>query len=271
MLKTRIVSALVLAILLGSAIVFLPTEALSAVLAVLFLVGAYEWATLTGQRQTAFRKGGYVGIVALIILSLVFLPLGQTLSTVVKLAAFMWLLITVALALYQRSEEGGQPRWQGLLALAGCVLLPAAWLSMTLIHAEDFRLLVFVFVLAASADSFAYFAGKRFGKNKLAPELSPGKTREGFLGGLVGVMMVSLVYVAYAHMPIELAVPFVLLCLVCGVVSVVGDLFESLMKREAGLKDSGRLIPGHGGILDRFDSHIAVAPVFWLGWQWING
>ncbi len=270
MLKTRILSALVLAAVLGSVIIFFSTPWVSAVLALIFLAGAWEWAALTGWGGSDRQRWTYTAGVALVMFLLLFLPLGSNIDAIVRLAVLGWLVILVSLAFYQQNSGEG-PRWQDRLAVSGLVLLPAAWLSMTLIHAEDFRLLIFVFVLAASADSFAYFAGKAFGKTKLAPQLSPGKTREGMLGGLAGVFVVALLYVLYVGMPGAKAVSFVLLCLVCGVVSVGGDLFESLMKREAGVKDSGNVIPGHGGILDRFDSHIAVAPVFLLGWQWING
>lgn len=269
MLKTRVLSALVFTVVLGAIIITLPPWVVGVVLAILLLYGAMEWARLTGW-GTMPKRLAYSSIV-LVLISILFIDKGQSWSQwVVTLGAVGWFLIICLLAFYQRSEAG-VPRWQYPLALSGLFLIPAAWLSMFMLEEQDFRLLLFMFVLGASADTFAYFTGKRFGRNKLAPELSPGKTREGVLGGLAGVMFVSVLFAMYMDMPPGIAVPFVLLCLVCGLVSVSGDLFESLMKREAGFKDSGSIMPGHGGILDRFDSHIAVAPVFVTGLQWIHG
>ena len=130
---------------------------------------------------------------------------------------------------------------------------------------------LYVVLLSIMADTAAYFSGKRFGKNKLAPELSPGKTREGLLGGLVGVGMLALLASWYFKLDVMAAVYFLLLSLVAGLISVVGDLFISMIKRESGSKDSGRILPGHGGILDRIDSHIATAPIFTLGLMWWQG
>ena len=121
------------------------------------------------------------------------------------------------------------------------------------------------------ADSAAYFVGKRFGRNKLAEQLSPGKTREGVLGALAGTLILSFIglWIWRAELQFGLAIYFVLLCLLSALISVVGDLFESLLKRNAGKKDSGKLIPGHGGVLDRIDSLLAAAPGFMLGLYWL--
>ena len=140
------------------------------------------------------------------------------------------------------------------------------------LHKQKPELLLFLFVLVWVADSAAYFAGKKFGQNKLAEQLSPGKTREGVYGALVGTFMLSLVgiWIWRADLQFSLAIYFVILCVLSAIISVVGDLFESLLKRNAGKKDSGKLIPGHGGVLDRIDSLLAAAPGFMLGLYWLN-
>jgi phosphatidate cytidylyltransferase len=120
----------------------------------------------------------------------------------------------------------------------------------------------------AITDSGAYFTGKAFGRNKLAPELSPGKTREGMFGGVAGAVVWSILGAWFFDLPATDWLYFILLSLVVAFMSVSGDLFESLIKREAGMKDSGDILPGHGGILDRVDGLIATLPIFTLGIFW---
>jgi phosphatidate cytidylyltransferase len=122
--------------------------------------------------------------------------------------------------------------------------------------------MLFLLLLVVAADIGAYFAGRQFGRNKLAPRVSPGKTWEGVLGGIGGAGIVAGVGVSFFEVPIG---PFVGLSLVTVLASVVGDLTESLFKRHAGVKDSGSLLPGHGGVLDRVDSVTAAAPIFLVG------
>jgi phosphatidate cytidylyltransferase len=130
--------------------------------------------------------------------------------------------------------------------------------------------LLFFFVLIWLADSAAYFSGKKFGRNKLAEQLSPGKTREGLWGALIATFILSLIGVLQFGLSPISSVYFIMLCLLTALISVVGDLYESLLKRNAGVKDSGFLIPGHGGVLDRIDSLLAAAPGFILGLYWLT-
>src|SRR5690606_17335644 len=130
------------------------------------------------------------------------------------------------------------------------------------LHEHGPAVMLFLLLLVVAADVGAYFAGRRFGRNKLAPRVSPGKTWEGVIGGLLGAALIALAGGAWFGVPL---VPFVALCVVAVLASIVGDLTESLFKRHAGVKDSGTLLPGHGGVLDRVDSVTAAAPVFLIG------
>jgi phosphatidate cytidylyltransferase len=135
-------------------------------------------------------------------------------------------------------------------------------LALARLHAHGPQLLLFLFLLVVAADVGAYFAGRRFGRNKLAPRVSPGKTWEGVLGGFVAAALLAAFGVWWFAVD---APRFLGLCMIVVVASIIGDLTESLFKRHAGLKDSGTLLPGHGGLLDRVDSVTAAAPVFLVG------
>ena len=139
---------------------------------------------------------------------------------------------------------------------------------MNSIHAQQNgpAWLLYGLMLIWAADIGAYFSGKRFGRNKLAPLISPGKTREGLLGAIVAACLFSLVAAFYFGLDVIAALSLLLLAVVLTLVSVAGDLYESVLKREYGVKDSGRILPGHGGILDRIDSVLAAMPVFMVGW-----
>jgi phosphatidate cytidylyltransferase len=145
---------------------------------------------------------------------------------------------------------------------AGLLVLVPAWLALSRLHALGPELLLFLILLVVAADVGAYFAGRSFGRNKLAPRVSPGKTWEGVLGGFVAAAVMAAVGVWWFKVD---APRFAALCIIVVVASIIGDLTESLFKRHAGLKDSGTLLPGHGGLLDRVDSITAAAPVFLVG------
>ena len=155
------------------------------------------------------------------------------------------------------------------LQFSGVFVLPTAWLALVLLHERGAMLFLFMFVLIWVADSAAYFTGKRFGKTKLAAALSPGKTREGLWGALIAGAGFAVIGVVWLPVELQFAAYFIMLCLICVLISVVGDLFESLLKRNAGVKDSGNILPGHGGLLDRVDSVLAAAPVFLFGYHWM--
>jgi phosphatidate cytidylyltransferase len=130
--------------------------------------------------------------------------------------------------------------------------------------------LLFLFILIWGADSAAYFVGKKWGKHKLAPQVSPGKSIEGMMGALVFTILLAIITQLLCRIPLERWHWGILLSLLTVIFSIVGDLFESMLKRNAGIKDSGNILPGHGGLLDRIDSLTAAAPVFAFG-SWVIG
>jgi phosphatidate cytidylyltransferase len=232
MLRQRIITALALAAVAITAIFLLPHLAMMVVLGLLVLAGAWEWSAFPGFTSRSARFG-YVAFVALGVAAVGWVASRGVSVDAVLYAAVVW--------------------W--LVALVWVV-------ALVKLHAHDPALMFFLIVLVVAADVGAYFSGRRFGHNKLAPRVSPGKTWEGVYGGVIGAVLVSIVGVFWFSMP---ALPFILVSFATIVASIVGDLTESLFKRHAGVKDSGSLLPGHGGVLDRVDSVTAAAPVFLIG------
>lgn len=261
MLRQRIITALILAPLMLGVIFWLPHEWTAAALAALVLGGAWEWSGLLGWRQPVARLG-YVALVAAG-LGAVWMTARQGLAfSWVLMAALVWWLVALAWIILAPARRSTL-----LCAVAGLLVLVPAWLALVSLHALTPQLVLFVLLLVVAADVGAYFAGRRFGRHKLAPQVSPGKTWQGVFGGMAGAALLSLGAVWWFEVP---ALPFLGLCLLVTAASVVGDLTESLFKRQAGLKDSGTLLPGHGGLLDRVDSITAAAPVFLAGLIWLE-
>jgi phosphatidate cytidylyltransferase len=160
-----------------------------------------------------------------------------------------------------------------LRALAGDLILVPAWGALVALHGQEPHGPAWVLFLAALvwlADIGAFFAGRRWGRRKLAVRVSPGKSWEGVAGGVLAALAGAAVAVVLAGEPLHQVPILFVLVVVTVAASVLGDLTESLFKREAGLKDSGGLLPGHGGVLDRIDSLLAAAPVFVLGLVWLG-
>lgn len=266
MLKQRVVTGLILAILVAAGIIFLPSP-LFALFSMLFLVGlgAWEWAGLTGCYLPEKRMLGALMILAAAV-PLVFLPLPIT--AVLWVSVPIWAVVLVALWYYP-NPPGFYKKNMLKLRIMGIFILLPAWYALFKLHQINHAYVLYLISLVALADTAAYFTGRRFGKHKLAPALSPGKTREGMLGAIVVTAGWSLLVSFLLHLPQEDQVWFVLLSMFAVLMSVAGDLLESLLKRESGVKDSGVILPGHGGILDRVDSILAAAPLFTLGLLWL--
>jgi phosphatidate cytidylyltransferase len=249
----------------------LPTGYFALVLGLALLVAAAEWTRLAGIAA----PGGRAGYIALIAGCLFLLwPLIPVRWTVYLLAAvaLCWAVVAGALMTVRRPIEvvqGVDP----LLLVLGLPVLLGPWAAMVRLHgmsADGPSLVLFLFALIWVVDSVAFFAGRRWGRTKLAPLLSPGKTRTGVYAGLLGAGLCGLVLGWYLDSQPSRIAAAAALGLGTAVFSVVGDLFESLLKRRRGLKDSGHLLPGHGGLLDRIDSLTAAAPVFALGILWME-
>jgi phosphatidate cytidylyltransferase len=256
MLKQRIITALLLAPFALLVILWVPGQVTMAVFGLLVLAGAWEWAAFAGLTSPLARVS-YVAVIGAGLAALWLTgPQSSQLDVVLYVAVTWWVIAAFWIAV--------MPTYVNRIAtlLAGVLVLVPTWLALVRLHAVAAQLLLFLVLLVVAADVGAYFGGRRFGKHKLAPRLSPGKTWEGVYGGVVAASLLALIGVYWFRFS---AVTFVALCAVVVMASIVGDLTESLFKRHAGLKDSGNLLPGHGGVLDRVDSVTAAAPVFLLG------
>ena len=266
-LKFRLLTALALIPPAVAGVLFLPTPWLATLLGLVVALGALEWARLGGL-------SGGVPSWLLVAYQLALLWLVDALSAypgltllALGLCVGWWLGVGITLAL-RRTPVAVDRRVRPVLLIGAPLLTAMAWVSVVRLHAvPDLgpRLVLSLLVLIWVADSAAYFAGRALGRRKLSPMVSPGKTLEGLAGALAGAGTFGLLLVALDLLGGVGAVAGVGLCLGVALFSVAGDLFESYAKRAAGLKDSGALLPGHGGVLDRIDSLIAAAPVFLLG------
>ena len=256
MLRERVITALILAALVLLVIFMLPHVATMAALALLVVAAAWEWSAFPRFTQHSARLF-YVAFVAACVAATWWFgvereEMGRLIQAALAWWVFALVWVAIAPARVNRVTAAG----------AGLLVLVPAWLALARLHAAGPQLLLFLILLVVAADVGAYFAGRRFGHNKLAPRVSPGKTWEGVLGGFVAAALMAAVGVWWFKVD---APRFLALCIVVVVASIIGDLTESLFKRHAGLKDSGRLLPGHGGLLDRVDSVTAAAPVFLIG------
>lgn len=258
MLKQRVITALIAAPTVIAAIFFLPLNAFAALFLVLAGLGVLEWANLTDIRSKA-AKVAYLVVYALIGYALLNAP--ALWSAVLKGVVAFWTLAAVVVLTFPAS---GQVLIRPVLVPAGYVAFVGAWLALVaLLVAGGPWLILWVFIVVWSADIGAYFAGRQFGKRKLAVLVSPGKTWEGAIGGtLLSVVLGSAMGMTVPALQAVTPVlwQWVAGSLVIAIVSVFGDLFESALKRARGVKDSGGLFPGHGGMLDRVDSLIAALP-----------
>ena len=265
MLKQRVITASILAALIIWGLFSLSTPMIGSILGFVVLLGGWEWARLIGMTSKGARAAYVVALLAVLWFAQRLVAGDPSLLILILvLAAFWWIAGTVMVLRYQ-----GETRLSSFDRIAGLVIgllvLVPTWLALVYLHGIAPGLVLFIFMLIWGADVGAYFAGRKFGKRKLAPHVSPGKTIEGVFGGLVLSAGVAAVGMAIFKMPLANALWFVPLCFVVVIFSVIGDLFESLFKRRVGLKDSGQLLPGHGGILDRIDSLTTAAPIFTLG------
>jgi len=270
MLKQRVITAIILVALILVAIFYIDTKGLGILLAVLVAAGAWEWAGLMRLSSILSKLLYLFATVLVLYFSFELLAYPVLLEGLLIVAALFWFCALLFLC-YVNASQMNISVWRMspfISGFIGILLLLPTWLALLYIHGSLLQgewFLLFLMVLIWGADSGAYFTGRAWGKNKLAIVVSPGKTWEGFAGAMVIAILLAIGAAAYWYSDLKLQIMFVLLCIFTVIFSVVGDLFESLFKRQAGVKDSGRLLPGHGGVLDRIDSLTAAAPVFTLG------
>jgi phosphatidate cytidylyltransferase len=277
MTKTRVIAALVLTPLAIAAMLLLPTPWLMALAAVIFLAGLWEWLRLTDIDDTLARSVLLVVNLALMVAIVWASRTGQGFSYVllqimVVIGVVWWLLAGLWLKHFEFASDHDTHARVFKLAAGTLAIIPA-WCAMGVIHGSQpygHRWLFVAVAIVWAADTGAYFAGRHYGRRKLSPRISPNKTVEGLVGGLVCGLAVALALAPLAGATLAQLPAVALVALVAVAFSVVGDLFESLLKRHVGAKDSGDLIPGHGGILDRIDGVIAALPVFALGKAWLG-
>jgi phosphatidate cytidylyltransferase len=272
-LKQRLLTAAVLIAGIAYAVLALETRWLAVILAVIAVLGAYEWSLLMNLKTVPVRLLYAAGIAALLWLCWIgVLHDPAALGFFITVSGAWWLLATLWLS---QPQLGADDTSVAVLmkACAGVFTLVPSWVALLTLHAQvqhGIHRLLFLLTLIWVADTAAYFTGKRWGRAKLAPRISPGKTRVGVYGALTAVAVYGFFAATALGVPAPSRVAFAALCIVTGLFSVVGDLFESLFKRQRGVKDSGTLIPGHGGVLDRIDSLTAAAPIFVLGLHWLD-
>ena len=268
MFKQRVITAIALVLGLLALLFNLNPLNFSLIVALIILLAGWEWGNLMGL-ESKRHKFSYIALLALTIATAALsldlfgtlnISLGQTLCLI---ASVLWAVVFLWIQGYPSSAILWSPR--PILGLLGIALLTITWVAIALIIHQPHGpwLLLFAFAVVALADVGGYVAGNLFGKHKLAPLVSPGKTWEGFFGGIL--LQCILIASMASFMPETITtVMLVALVIPVSLYSVLGDLFESMIKRHSGVKDSGNILPGHGGVLDRIDGLIAALPLFAL-------
>lgn len=260
MLKQRVITGIIMAAVVFAAVLLLPSKFFAiASMVVIMSIGGWEWGRLVGLNEMSRAWA----VISLIVLSVIVYVTGFAWYAI-AIGVVWWVTILGLLTIYRQGSTFYSSRpW--ILSLSAVLILVPAWLAITRLQNHDPHLVLYLVFLVAAMDTGAYFVGKAVGRTKLAPHLSPGKTIEGVKGGLAAALLFAVLGASYFGFRGTAWVYFLLLSLLVAALSVAGDLFESLVKREAGQKDSGTLLPGHGGVLDRIDGLLAALPVFVLG------
>ncbi len=269
MLKARVLTALALLGIFLPVLWLAPLIWLGILMAIVITLAAWEWWRLLFPNNTK-RAYSYAGL-CLLNLAVLFMYGGmQSIQILLWATLGFWLLLVPYLM--KQALDLKMESWRWPLAIAGLFILPACWFALMHLRAGRMSLFLSVLILVWVADIGAYFSGKAFGKHKLAVRLSPGKSIEGAIGGAILVLLVALLGSTilsdifpgnfFAHLEDKLGwLGMLLITLLCVAMSIQGDLFESQLKRLAGVKDSSALLPGHGGFLDRIDALLPVLPL----------
>ena len=265
-LKQRIITAVVLAVVFAATL-FAENPVYFAVLGLLMIVvGAWEWSRLSGINKPLVR-GLFTAMIAALCLALAVFSVADhavaSLATVFYFMCLFWMGMAYLVLSYPHKNKNYCAA--NLRLVYGIVILLGAWLGLLYLrfHTQGQLWVLLSVAVVAAADIAAYFAGRKFGKNKLAIEVSPGKSWEGFWGGLIAAQLLAMIFYWLASLSDQQIAlwQWLFAILVLSSVSVLGDLTESMIKREANCKDSGTLLPGHGGVLDRIDGLLPVLPL----------
>lgn len=265
MLKQRLLTAMILTPIIIW-VISLSSQIFALLISVFVLLGAWEWAYLCGW-HTKISRTFYVILISLVLLTIYWFWYPPSMIYVLFVACLWWLGALFMVWHYQQNQKRilSSPLINAMIGFF--VLLPTPIALLMLYEHERYgkQWVLFLFILIWAADTGAYFIGSRWGRIKLANKISPGKTLEGVGGALLISLIISLSYAIFQSMSLMALFIFLLLCLLTVMVSILGDLLESLFKRQAGIKDSSQILPGHGGILDRIDSLTSAAPIFVMG------
>lgn len=259
----RFLTAIIVAPPALVAVFMLAPKFFAIMIGAIILLGAWEWSRLAGL-DTRRVRSVFVGVVAAALWVVWVLP--EPLKMIILLMGVVWWGVALGLVIgFPQSIESWRGPWRKLFS--GWLVLIPAWTGMVVLKSHDQAdwLLALVLFLIWGTDVGAYFAGRKFGRTKLAPQVSPGKSWEGVWGGVaLGLAVTIAVGVMLGFSGAEAWVGLLVTCIATMAASVLGDLYESVIKRQSGYKDSGNLLPGHGGIMDRIDSLTAAVPVFSL-------
>lgn len=262
-MRTRILTALGLAVLLIAVLFYASAAVTTALLGLVMMIGGWEWSAFLAV-ALPWRLLYLLLIAVLGLLALRYSVNESALVLMMQVAVAWW--IAALLWLVCAPGYGGRIS----AALAGVLTLLPSWIALVRIDLglrAGAQWTLFILALAFAADTGAFFAGRAWGRIPLAPRVSPHKTWEGVLGGMLLALVIAAAGAVWFRQPVG---RFLALCLAAAGFSVVGDLTESMLKRHVNLKDSGRLFPGHGGVLDRIDSVMAATPVMTLGLVWLG-
>tara|TARA_Y100000590_G_scaffold358471_1_gene413841 strand:+ start:760 stop:1578 length:819 start_codon:yes stop_codon:yes gene_type:complete len=269
-LKKRVITAVLLGILVVGAVLCLATTVTAAVLGGFVLIAAWEWSGLIGWTNNR-QKLAYSVLLALLAYCVWRWNESASLFSYLNIVALVsWLFATILVIVVHQQR---MRCFAGIAAsgVCGLVVLLPAWSGIVWLLENDTGMLLAFFTLIWVMDGMAFFVGKRWGKRRLASYVSPGKSWEGLVGG-VGFGTIYAVAISSVMALSDAAqFAFVLTAVAAMIASVIGDLFESMLKRRVGMKDSGRILPGHGGVMDRIDGLVAATPIFVAGlYHWVN-
>lgn len=270
MFKKRIATALVLVPVLILAIFYLSMLWFSILIGAIITWAAWEWSALIGWKEKSPRVAYTLIVLILLVMSYFVLSASNftLINWIFGITFLVWIWASIAMLNYAFGRSPLGLQYPFLKALMGLFALVPCWLAVVMIRetiGSPAWLLFGLLIIWGGMDTGAYLAGRLWGQHKLAPRVSPKKTWEGFFGGIILTLIITIIMsLAVFHVTLAQVFEFCIVAIIVGIFAVMGDLVESMLKRQAGIKDSGSGLPGHGGILDRIDSVTAALPVFAL-------